>query len=53
MKFDGNVMKDVNTCNHTFTQKVKPAYSMTVGKPCSGVKMTYQEARERANQLSN
>ena len=53
MKFDGNVMKDVNTCNHTFTQQVKPTYSMTGGQPCSGVQMTYQEARERANQLSH
>ena len=52
MKFDGNVMKDVNTCNHSFSQKVKPAYSMTAGQPCSGIQMTYQEAREKANQLS-
>ena len=46
------VMKDVNTCNHTFSQKIKPTYSMTAGQPCSGVQMTYQEAREKANQLS-
>jgi hypothetical protein len=25
---------------------------MTAGQPCSGIQMTYQEARERANQLS-
>ena len=53
MKFDGNMMKNVDICNHTFTQKVKPNYSMTSGKPCSGIQMTYQEARERANQLSH
>ena len=53
MKFDGKTTKDVSTCNHTFTKQVKPAYSMTVGQGCSGVQMTYQEARERANQLSN
>ncbi len=53
MKFDGNMMRDVNTCNHNFTQKVKPTYSMTAGEPCSKVQMTYQEARERANQLSH
>ena len=45
-------MKDINTCNHTNSQKIKPTYSMTAGQPCSGVQMTYQEARERANQLS-
>ena len=53
MKFDGNTVKKASTCNHTFTQQIKPAYSMTTGQGCSGVQMTYQEARERANQLSN
>ena len=53
MKFDVNMMKNVDICNHTFTQKVKPNYSMTSGKPCSGSQMTYQEAREKANQLSH
>ena len=53
MKFDGNIIRDVNKCNHCFTQKIKPEYSMTAGKPCSGSQMTYQEARQRANQLNN
>ena len=53
MKFDGNISRNVNTCNHPFSQQVKPAYSMTVSQPCSGVQMTYQEAREKANQLAN
>ena len=53
MKFDGNTVKKASTCNHTFTQQIKPVYSMTTGQGCSGVQMTYQEARERANQLSN
>ena len=53
MKFDGNTTKNVSTCNHTNSKKNKPEYSMTVGQSCSGVQMTYQEARERANQLSN
>ena len=53
MKFDGNISRNGNTCNHPFSQQVKPAYSMTVGQPCSGVQMTYQEAREKANQLAN
>ena len=52
MKFDGNTIKKESTCNHSFSQQVKPAYSMTTGQGCSGVQMTYQEARERANQLS-
>ncbi len=53
MKFDGNYTRDVNTCNHPLSQKIKPTYSMTAGQPCSKVQMTYQEARERANQLNN
>ena len=53
MKFDGNATKNVSSCNHTFSKQIKPAYSMTEGPGCSGVQMTYQEARERANQLSN
>ena len=53
MKFDGNTTKNVSTCNHPNSKKIKPEYSMTVGQSCSGVQMTYQEARERANQLSN
>ena len=53
MKFDGNTVKKVSTCNHQFSKQIKPAYSMTTGQGCSGVQMTYQEARERANQLSN
>ena len=53
MKFDGNTTKNVSTCNYTNSKKIKPEYSMTVGQSCSGVQMTYQEARERANQLSN
>ena len=53
MKFDGNVSKDINTCKHPFSMKIKPEYSMTSGKPCSGIQMTYQEARQRANQLGN
>ena len=53
MKFDGNTVKKVSTCNHPFSKQIKPAYSMTTGQGCSGVQMTYQEARERANQLSN
>ena len=53
MKFDGKTTQNVNTCNHTCSQKVKPEYSMTAGPGCSAVQMTYQEATERANQLSN
>ena len=53
MKFDGKTTKNVSTCNHTCSRKIKPEYSMTAGPSCSGVQMTYQEARERANQLSN
>ena len=53
MKFDGNATKNLSTCNHLCSKKIKPEYSMTEGQPCSGVQMTYQEARQRANQLSN
>ena len=50
---NGNIIKTANTYNHTFTQQVKPAYSMISGKPCSGVQMIYLEAREKVNQLSH
>lgn len=42
---------DDNTCKHTHTAAVKPESSMTKGSPCSGITMTYQEARQKANQL--
>jgi hypothetical protein len=51
MKFTDNVPKVVENCNHTFAQSIKPPSSMTQGKLCSGVQMTYQQAREKANQL--
>ena len=53
MKFDGNKTKNISTCNHSCSRKIKPEYSMTVGQSCSGVHMTYQDAREKANQLYN
>ena len=53
MKYGSNATGDNQNCNHTNSKKIKPEYSMTVGQSCSGVQMTYQEARERANQLSN
>ena len=46
-------MKTDNTCNHTFTQQIKSACSMTAGKLCSGVQMIYKEAREKVNHLSH
>lgn len=52
IKYDDNP-KDENPCTHTQFRNTKPASSMTNGKPCSGVNMTYQEARAKANQLSN
>ena len=45
IKFDGNIIKDVNTCNHTFIQKVKSAYFMTSAQTYSGAQMIYQETR--------
>jgi hypothetical protein len=51
MKFSDNVPKVVESCNHPFSQSIKPPSSMTQGKLCTGVQMTYQQAREKANQL--
>ena len=52
MKHDGSEEFAKYTCNHC-SKKVKPEYSMTQGNPCTGVNMTYQEARAKANQLNN
>ncbi len=52
MKYSGEGVKVIDTCNHPNSRAIKPTYSMTSGKMCSGTQMTYQQARERANQLS-
>jgi hypothetical protein len=51
MKYGSNATGDNQNCNHTFTQSVKPEFSVTGGKMCSGSTLTYEIARERANQL--
>lgn len=51
IKYNDDLPKDLNPCTHTQNKSIKPSCSMTVGKTCSGVRMTYQEAREKANQL--
>lgn len=51
LKYGEDNPKDIKTCNHTHLSSVQPAYSMTKGAPCSGINLTYQEARARANQL--
>ena len=48
MKFDGKTTKNVSTCNHTFSKVVKPNSSVTNAKMCSGINMTYEEARKKA-----
>ena len=52
MKYGNDIPKEINTCNHCNTKFVKPQYSMTIGKKCTGITMSYQEARERANNLN-
>ena len=51
IKYNDDNPKDLNPCTHTHLKQTKPACSMTTGKTCSGVTMTYLEAREKANQL--
>ena len=51
IKYNEDNPKDLNPCTHSQTKTIKPMSSMTTGRTCSGVHMTYQEARERANQL--
>ena len=51
IKYNDDNPKDLNPCTHTHFKQTKPACSMTTGKTCSGVTMTYQEAKEKANQL--
>ena len=51
MKYGDNVPVNNQNCTHTFTQSIKPGSSITGGKMCSGSTLTYEIARERANQL--
>ena len=38
----------LENCNHTFSKVVKPNSSVTNAKMCSGINMTYEEARKKA-----
>ena len=51
IQYNDDNPKDLNPCTHIKTKTIKPMSSMTTGKNCSGVHMTYKEAREQANQL--
>lgn len=52
LKFNDENSNEQAGCSHQgMSKSVTPASSMTVGTKCSGVKMTYLEARDRANQL--
>jgi len=51
MKYGDNAPVDNQNCNVSFNQSVKPDFSLTQGKRCSGSSLTYEIARERANQL--
>ena len=53
MKYGSNATGDNQNCNHTFTQSIKPGSSVINSKMCSGSGLTYEVARERANQLYN
>lgn len=41
----------IQGCPHSNSKIVKPNSSIVEGSGCSGVSMSYQEAREKANQL--
>ena len=52
LQHDDTVQKQAfDSWTHIPTKTIKPMSSMTTGKNCSGVHMTYKEAREQANQL--
>ena len=52
IKFNSHVPLDATQCTHGgHTKSIKPGAYMTTGRTCTGVVMTYQEAREKANQL--
>ena len=51
MKYGGDAPVDNQNCNGSFNQSAKPDFSFTQGKRCSGSSLTYEIARERANQL--
>ena len=53
MKYGDNVPVNNQNCTHTFTQSIKPGSSVINSKMCSGSGLTYEVARERANQLYN
>ena len=54
MKYgDNNVAANNQNCTHIFTQSIKPGSSVTNARMCSGSGLTYEVARERANQLYN
>lgn len=49
IKYADDNRKDDSVCTHTHLPLNKSPVSMTIGKPCSGVTLTYQEAREKAS----
>lgn len=53
IKYSDDNPKEVVDCNHAHPTCPIPTASVTQGIPCTGVRMTYQEAREKANQLPN
>ena len=54
MKYgDNNVVVNNQDCTHTSSQCNKPGCTCTNARTCSGSGLTYEVARERANQLYN
>ena len=50
IKYNDDKQNDGPECTHT-PQMIKPTCSMITGKTCTGTRMTYQEARAKANKL--
>ena len=48
IKYGNDVPVQIENCNHTFSKVVKPNSSVTNAKMCSGINMTYEEARKKA-----
>lgn len=48
MKYNSDIPVNNDVCGHTHLKTTKPSYSMINGKNCTGVTMSYQEARVKA-----
>ena len=51
IKYGNDTPTYIENCNHNHSKVVKPNSSVTNAKMCSGINMTYEEARKKAYQF--